>query len=815
MIKKITLLLQLLCLITSIATAQISITNSTPYTQDFDGLPYTGAATATNPNPANWYRYAKTASATMLTVGNGSSNTGGFYSAGDTALATRTNRSLGSLLSSTSKPLYFGAQFVNNTGAVIVSATVSYKCKQWRRGNGTAGLKDSLLVEYATSTDSIHLGTWTNVPALMGNSTVVTPTTGNGAINGNTNFQSVSGNITGMAIPIGAKFWIRFNDYDIAGSDDLLAVDDFSVSFTTGTLSPCTEPANSVTNVVVNGTSTTAISGSFTGTTPAADGYLVLIDSNAVVPTITDASIYMLGLVVGSAEVIANGTSTNFSMSGLVPNTNYHVYVFPYNNTGCTGGPNYKTTTVATGAGKTLLDACPEPTVKPTNLVFNNVTTNSIKGKFNKTVPAPTGYIVVYGTSPNLGYPLDTATYTVGDSIKYSSYKSKVAYIGTDSNFTVNGLISGTRYYFAVLPFNTCPYGPNYLRTTPLKGDTLTGGTPPLTDCTQPSGINTSLVIKDSTMTSITVKWKNPSNADSIMVMAGPNLTVGYVTLHDSIYYAVGSTIPSSGAKVYYRGTDSTFTISGLTASTVYKILFATFNNKGCINGPNYSGVGNITVKTASVPPGECDQPSGVSNTTIVKLDSTSSTIKLKWTNPANADSVMVLAGPDLTIGYVTLHDSIAYTVGTTIPSTAATVYYRGTDSSLTITGLTANTLYKVIIVSFNNKACNYGPNYAGLASVKIKTALNSGVKYHNSEAEFALYPNPTNNGSLFLKFKNSIREDAVVEILDIVGRKIDAQKLQAGTDMKIFDINNFAKGTYILNVVYKGTNNVSTFIVE
>ena len=52
------------------------------------------------------------------------------------------------------------------------------------------------------------------------------------------------------------------------------------------------------------------------------------------------------------------------------------------------------------------------------------------------------------------------------------------------------------------------------------------------------------------------------------MVLAGPNLTVGYVTLHDSIYYAV-DTLPyqSSGAKVYYRGTDSTFTISGLTAN--------------------------------------------------------------------------------------------------------------------------------------------------------------------------------------------------------------------------------------------------------
>lgn len=815
--KRITLFALMLCLLSGVIHAQISIINSLPYNQDFNSLPNTGAPTTINPNPTDWYRYAATAIATNLTVFNmsNSTNTGGFYSAGDTAAATKNDRALGSLLSSTSKPMYFGVKFINNTGGTIVSANISYRCEQWRRGNTTSGHPDSLLVEYNVGSDSVQKGTWTSIPQLMGTS-VNTDATAK-ALNGNANFQDKSYNLTGLAIANGATFWIRFNDVDIFGSEDMLAVDNFSASFTTGTVVACTEPANSVTNVVLTATGTTSVSGSFTGTTPAADGYLVVLDSSSTIPTITDATTYSVGQNIGSAVIVSNGTVTTFNKSGLVANTIYNVYVFPYNNTSCAGGPNYKIIAPGTDTAKTLIDACPEPSVKPTNLVFSTVTNNSIIGKFNKTTPAPTGgYIVVYSTSSNVAYPKDSATYAVNDSIKYSSYKSKVAYVGTDSNFTVNGLVSGTKYYFAVIPFNNCPFGKNYFTTSPLKNDTTTGGTPPMTDCTQPTGVSTTSIVKlDSTMTTISIKWKNPTNADSIMILAGVNNTVGFVTIHDSTYYAVGSVIPGSGATVYYRGTDSTVVLSGLQSNTVYKILFAPFNNKGCSNGPNYGNMANITVKTAAGAPGDCTQPTGVSNTSIVKIDSTSSSIQLKWTNSANSDSVMVLAGPSLTLGFVTLHDSTYYAVGSVIPGSSATVYYRGTDSSLTITGLQANTVYKIMIVPFNNKACNHGPNYANIAITSIKTAINTGVKYHNSEAEFALFPNPVNNGSIAVKFKSPLREEAMIEVLDIVGRKIETQKITQGTDMQTIDVSRLSKGTYIFNVVYKNTNNVSTFIIE
>ena len=223
----------------------------------------------------------------------------------------------------------------------------------------------------------------------------------------------------------------------------------------------------------------------------------------------------------------------------------------------------------------------------------------------------------------------------------------------------------------------------------------------------------------------------------------------------------------------------------------------------------------NDTTTGGTPPMTDCTQPTGVSTTSIVKLDSTMTTISIKWKNPTNADSIMILAGVNNTLGYVTIHDSAYYAVGAVIPGSGATVYYRGTDSTVVLTGLQANTVYKIMIVPFNNKACNHGPNYANIAITSIKTAINTGVKYHNSEAEFALFPNPVNNGSIAVKFKSPLREEAVIEVLDIVGRKIETQKITQGTDMQTIDVSRLSKGTYIFNVVYKNTNNVSTFIIE
>lgn len=685
MIRRITLFAAVLCLFSGLTKAQISITNlSQVYTQDFNVLENTGNAGTTM--PSGWYF-----TGAPYRTNYGNTNNGGLYSYGDTL--TITERALGSIGSGSATPS-FGAKFINNTGSSITSITLSFNIECWRLGQKPALRLDSSAFSYNVGVDSLNASGWTNVHDLN----LITPDTSAltaGALNGNLplNRKAVSYTITGLAIASGTNFWIKWQELNVSGSDDGLAIDDLTVTFAGGTLPACTEPATSVTNVVLNTSGSTSVAGSFTGN--GSDAYLVVIDSVASAPAITDATSYTVGQSIGSGKVASNGSSTSFSLSGLVTNTIYHAYVFPYNNSSCTGGPNYKTT-------------------------------------------AP----------------------------------------GTDTAMTSASVIS---------------------------------------DCTQPTGVsNTSIVKLDSTTTSISIKFSIPANADSVLVFAAPTSTIGFVSLRDSIVYPVGSTIPSNGATpptVYARGTDSSVVLSNLLENTVYKIFVVSFNNKNCTNGPNYAGLANTTIRTAAGT--DCTQPSGVSNTSIVKLDSTSNTISIKFTIPANADSVLVLAGPTATVGFVTLHDTTFYGPGTIIPNSGATVYYRGTDSSVVLSGLNANTVYKILISTFNNKNCTNGPNYAGLATTTIRTAIATGIINRNAEADFALYPNPAGKGSLYVKFSNILKEDALIEVLDIAGRKLAVQKVLPSATVQAIDLSRYAKGTYILNVVYKGTNNTQTFVIE
>jgi hypothetical protein len=77
---------------------------------------------------------------------------------------------------------------------------------------------------------SLTTGTWTDVNNLDFNGPVNSGTVG--LLNGNdaANRTAISFTITGLSIPNGATFYIRWASFDVSGADDGLAIDDFSVT---------------------------------------------------------------------------------------------------------------------------------------------------------------------------------------------------------------------------------------------------------------------------------------------------------------------------------------------------------------------------------------------------------------------------------------------------------------------------------------------------------------------------------------------------------------------------------------------------------
>lgn len=233
-----------LCLLAPVAHAQIALTG-TPVQENFDSLVSTGTGTAAN-LPAGWAFVENTAN-TTYTANDGSANSGDTYSAGSTG---STERAFGSLASNTTQST-IGAQYVNQTGNNIGQLTLQYTGEQWRAGG--SGNVDKLSFAYSTDATSLSTGTWTPVTQL--DFTAPIQGASIAVLNGNlaANQANINYTITGLSIGTGQTFWIRWSETNIAGADDLLAIDNLIVSTTGGVdVAPTitnTVPANNATAV--------------------------------------------------------------------------------------------------------------------------------------------------------------------------------------------------------------------------------------------------------------------------------------------------------------------------------------------------------------------------------------------------------------------------------------------------------------------------------------------------------------------------------------------------------------------------------------
>jgi uncharacterized repeat protein (TIGR01451 family) len=198
-------------------------------TETFNTLSNTAGSTTNTALPTGWYITETGGGARdneQYAVDTGGSTTGDIYSYGS---AAATDRALGELRSGTLIPL-FGAKFTNNTGATITSLDVSYTGEQWRFGGVHSTVADRLDFQYSLNATDLSTGTYLDANALDFNPPVTTGTAG--ALDGNAaaNRTAISSTISGLSIPNGATFFIRWNDVDATGADDGLAIDDLSVT---------------------------------------------------------------------------------------------------------------------------------------------------------------------------------------------------------------------------------------------------------------------------------------------------------------------------------------------------------------------------------------------------------------------------------------------------------------------------------------------------------------------------------------------------------------------------------------------------------
>lgn len=293
---KTKLLLLLTFLSFSLGWGQISITGTgsgNTYSENFSTLAQSGTSNTTL--PAGWaFLETLTNANTSYSGGTGSGTGADTYSFG---LATSSERSFGGLRSGNLATVV-GVAFTNNTGATITDLVITYKGETWRVG--AANRIDKLDFQYSVNATSLSTGTWTDFDTLD----YANPgqATGSGAQQHTAN---LSGTISSLSIANGTTFRLRWNDFDSAGADDGMAVDDFTIYVIGGGASPA--------EINLKGNSVSIVDGDTTPTTADHTDFGTLATSTNMARTYT---IENIGGTVLNISSIAMASGTDFVVSG-------------------------------------------------------------------------------------------------------------------------------------------------------------------------------------------------------------------------------------------------------------------------------------------------------------------------------------------------------------------------------------------------------------------------------------------------------------------------------------------------------------------
>ncbi|MBS1616501.1 MAG: hypothetical protein JST06_10340 [Bacteroidetes bacterium] len=211
--KKKFLIVSIVCFVSLISKAQISITSLpyTPATTSFDSYDPSSAANMST-LPAGWTA-ASAGTAAYKSLGTGTSANGGYW-----AFGTGGEFSLGALRSGTTDEITYTLSFTNNTGSTIQSLTISWDYEQWRFVN-TSGFDCS-------GTGQLAGNTTLNGKDFAGTNSGTSGTVAVTAVN--------AFNLTGLNITNGQSFGIQWVTTDQTGSDNGIAIDNFSISATSG-----------------------------------------------------------------------------------------------------------------------------------------------------------------------------------------------------------------------------------------------------------------------------------------------------------------------------------------------------------------------------------------------------------------------------------------------------------------------------------------------------------------------------------------------------------------------------------------------------
>ena len=223
-------------LIGQIISAQVNMTATGSYSQDFNTLISAGTAPwLDNQTVPNWYSQ-RSGSGTSIRANDGSINTNNLYSFGTGVETERALGTRGGPSNNVEVNFAHGLLLRNTSCATLTDVSVSYTLEQWRKTN--ANQPHTVTFWYKIDSNSISFLTpgintgWTEVEALAATSPIISGP--NGALNGNLPANRVvltTIAIPSLAVPVNSYIMLKWEDPDHPGNDHHLAIDDVTIDW--------------------------------------------------------------------------------------------------------------------------------------------------------------------------------------------------------------------------------------------------------------------------------------------------------------------------------------------------------------------------------------------------------------------------------------------------------------------------------------------------------------------------------------------------------------------------------------------------------
>jgi len=220
-----------------------------------------------------------------------------------------------------------------------------------------------------------------------------------------------------------------------------------------------------------------------------------------------------------------------------------------------------------------------EPTIQATLLVFENVTSTTMRLRWTKgngsrrLVLARAGNVVNSNPVDNTVYTADTV-FAAGSQLGAGNY---AVYANNDSTFLLTGLTPETTYHFAVYEFSNAGIDVDFLLTLPATGSQTTWAV-------EPTVQSTVLTFSAIGTSSLKLKWTNGNGSRRLVL--GKAVSAVDVLPEDGQGYTSSAVFGSgqqvgTGNYVLFNSTIDSVIITGMDQNTVYHFSVFEFNGTG------------------------------------------------------------------------------------------------------------------------------------------------------------------------------------------------------------------------------------------